>query len=85
MPIYGETEITDQGVEILKNLLPISDDFRQMISQIIFDISASLIDVVIKPIIVKVPEGYILTFCRINTNVQWAVDVLATKAVSGIC
>ena len=25
LSIYGETEITDQGVEILKKLLPISD------------------------------------------------------------
>ena len=85
LSIYGETEITDQGVEILKK---ITIDLRwcsNISNPIIFDISASPIDVVIIPIIVKVPEGYILTFCRINTNVQWAVDVLATKAVSGIC
>ena len=29
-------------------------------------------------------EGYILTFCRMNTNVTWASEALAEKAVPGI-
>ena len=76
--------IMDQGVEILKNYTTELKWIKNISDPIIFDVSSSPIDVVIKPIIIKVPYGYILTFAKMNANVIWAPDVLATKAEPGV-
>lgn len=84
MPLYGETSITQQGVEILSNFTTECKWMTNIVDPIIFDASSSPIDVIIKPIIIKIQDGYVLTFAKMNTNVTWAPDVLATKTEPGI-
>ena len=84
MPLYGETSITQQGVEIPSNFTTECKWMTNIVDPIIFDASSSPIDVIIKPIIIKIQDGYVLTFAKMNTNVTWAPDVLATKTEPGI-
>ena len=83
MPLYGETSISQQGVEFLSNFTTECKWMTNIVDPIIFDASNSPIDVLIKPILVKIQDGYVLTFARMNTNVKWAPDALATKTEPG--
>ena len=84
LPLYGESQTNDQGIEILRSF---TTDLRwasNIQNPIVYNSSSSPIDVHIRPVLVKIPEGYILTFTRMNTNVSWATEALAEKAVPGI-
>ena len=83
MPLYGETSISQQGVEFLSSFTTECKWMTNIVDPIIFDASNSPIDVLIKPILVKIQDGYVLTFARMNTNVKWAPDALATKTEPG--
>ena len=81
LPIFGECEYSDQGVEIIRQF---TSDLRwctNIKDMIIFDISNTQIDVVIKPVLVKIQEGFVLVFCKLNTNMRWTTESLAVAAV----